>query len=132
MKLSCKIYKDLYHKADELTNKLGIHLNIVIKGKRSKLMDGTATLSNSVVLTKPLLDLYKTEKQYVLDFMLAHELVHIKYQDSGFNRLLWSLIGGFGSNRGNALILLMEMRANVLANAILGLTEDEIEEAHVK
>jgi hypothetical protein len=127
VKLNQKEYKDLFKKAEEIKQKLGLTEKVNLLTEKSKYMNGVATVLNNVKLSKPLLKLYKTENEHVLYFMLAHEIIHIRYQDSGWNRLMWGLTSIY-SNRSRALILLMEMRANFMANAMLGLSDEEIDE----
>jgi predicted metal-dependent hydrolase len=107
---------------------LGIESDVHLVQYPDRLMTGFAT-SSRVGLTKPVMKLYKTEMESVLYYMLAHEMVHLKFQDNKHPLLLWDVLGRIGFNRYRALMLLLEMRANVLGNAIIGLTDREIEQS---
>ncbi|MCA1066150.1 hypothetical protein QTG56_25210 (plasmid) [Rossellomorea sp. AcN35-11] len=125
-KISRKKYTRLYTQVDDLKRTLDINQSFSLKSYKSDIIDGAATPFNNIRLSKPVLDLYGTEFENALYFMLAHELVHIKFNDSGLKRGWWALTGTFGNNRSRALILLMETRANVMANASLGFSDEQI------
>ncbi len=126
MKLSKEKYEELYKQLQTLKDKLGINQEILLVLKKGDhTMNGHA-IRHKVALTPLVLDLYGTNNEPILHFMLAHELVHVKYQDSSSFRFIWELLGNFGINKGRALVLFMEMRANVMANHILGFSEEHI------
>lgn len=106
MRLNEKEYARLYEKLEELKQKCGVTKPISLFAEKNKYMNGAATpIGGHIQLSHPLLDLYGTDNEKVIYFMMAHELVHIKFNDSGFNRLVWNIEGGFGNKRSNALIL---------------------------
>lgn len=121
-------YQKVYKKAEVIKNALGIKAEVQLKEMYSDILNGEFSLRGSVRLSKPLLRLLGTKYEKTIYFILAHELVHLKYKDSGLKLLTWNVMGLFKVNKGNALIVLMEMRATIEANAILGLSNQEIDD----
>jgi hypothetical protein len=118
------IYEVIYLKFEDMKNKLELSKKIKLFQKKAKWMTGTAYWK-SIVLTDKLMAEYN-KHPFVLYGVLGHELIHIKYQDSGLRRLIWNIFGTFGSKKANALILLMEIRADIEGIAVAGLSDEEI------
>ncbi|RTR26599.1 hypothetical protein EKG37_21255 [Robertmurraya yapensis] len=128
MKLNEEKYEIIYRKTEEFKQKLGIpkEIKLVLYSDSDYPLDGNNPRGTTVELTQGILDLLGTENEHVLFFMLAHELIHVKYKDTSFKRATWVIMSECGNDKANALICLMEMRANVLASSLVGLSESEI------
>ncbi|WP_414854256.1 hypothetical protein [Brevibacillus sp. IT-7CA2] len=88
---------------------------------------------NGIKFTTAVIEDY-IEQPYVLRFFAAHELVHIKYKEYGFLQALKSTWASYSSafgikgplRKGNAQILLSEMRANLEGASYAKLTPIEL------
>ncbi|MEX3625013.1 M48 family metalloprotease [Viridibacillus arvi] len=124
------LHTEIFKEKEQVCNKLNINCEKIKLGVSStKGLTGSAAIffgNEFVHLNKNLLKWWKSDKD-VVRTVLAHELVHIKYKDPSFRNGIVTRLKTLFSKKAQALVLLMEMRADVEGIATLKLSSTEIE-----
>ncbi|WP_336788313.1 M48 family metalloprotease [Paenibacillus sp. MMO-177] len=121
--ITARSHPSLYQEFRNLLKVAGINRKIKLVPYPDDNYNGKAFSNNRILISTALLDVYNKAPS-ITRCMLAHEIAHLKFGDVGFKILRENfMIDWNGNNISRTLTLLREMRAEIEAPIIAGLTQ---------
>ncbi|MFC7371122.1 hypothetical protein ACFQPF_05485 [Fictibacillus iocasae] len=121
MRINPQYINQMCHMAE----KLQMTQQVKLKTEKNR-VPGARASGNTIYLRSGLLQ-NETLPPAAITFVIAHELIHIHYRETGWNRAKQNLLSFCGNKKASALILLSELRANIEGRKLANLTPDEVE-----